>query len=225
MQPGPLGGSQLRVPGIVSGPQPRQSGQHPLHRRPRPPHPRERGLRHRAGIHQQQRHPDLLRGPGGRDRSPGGRRDGHLPAALLPLHHRRGAGQQLRRQRHLRFRPDRAPDPRGHPEGKRRRRADVHHRPDHEPGPGPTGAGPRLRERALLLGGGSRQRARHARRGHPRARSHGRPGHLPAHRGSGLPLPGRPGQQRGQSQPRRDHGLGKPRRHPVAAARRCAGSC
>ena len=133
----------IPAPGAAGrfGPQARQPGQHPLHRHPRPPHPRQRGLRHRAGIHRQQRHPGLLRGPGGRDRPPGGRRHGHLPAALLPLHHRGGAGQQLRRQRHLRFRADRAPDPRRHSEGKRRRRADVHRsaRPRARPRTGRSG--------------------------------------------------------------------------------------
>ncbi len=91
-----------------------------------PAGPRQRGLRHRAGLRQQQRRPDLLRGPPGRDRPPDRCRHRRLPAAALPLPHRRGPRQQLRRQRHLRDRSAAVPDPRGHPEGQRRRRADLH---------------------------------------------------------------------------------------------------
>ena len=62
-----------------------------------------------------------------------------------------------------------APDPRRHPEGKRGRRADLHRRPDHEPGAGPPGARPRLRERPLLLGGRPRQPAGLPGARHPQA--------------------------------------------------------
>ncbi len=218
MQPRPLGGPELRLPGVVSGPQSRQPGQHPLLRRPRTPDPRQRGPGHRARILQQQRRPDLLRGAGGRDRPASGRGDGHLPATTVALHHRRGSRQQFRGQRGLRCRPDPAADPRRDSEGQCGGGADLHDRPDHQPGPGPAGAGSRLRKRSVLLGGGPRQRARHARGGHPGARPHGPAGHLPPQRGADVPLPGRAGQQRHQPQPGRDHGGGDPRGHAGSAA-------
>ena len=217
MHPRALGGPVLGLPGDLPHPQPRQPGQHPIHRRAGAAGPRQRGLRHRARVHQQQRVPGLLRGAPGRGRPAGGRGHRPLPAAGFALHHRGGAGQQLRRQRGLRLRPAPAPDARRDPEGERHGRTELHHRPDHQPGAGPPGPRPRFRGRPVLLGGGPGQRARHARGGHPGARSRDDPGHLPPDRGAALPLPGGERQQRRQSQPGRDHRLGAARGRPGAA--------
>ena len=64
----------------------------------------------------------------GRDRPAGRGRHRDLPAAAVPLHHRRHPGQQLRRQRQVRGRAAPAPDPGRHPEGQPGRRADLHRR-------------------------------------------------------------------------------------------------
>ena len=90
--------------------------------------PPQRGLRQRARLHRQQRHPGLLRGTGRRGRAAGRGRHGHLPAAAVPLHHRRHPDQQLRRQRPVRGRPDADAGPGRDPEGQRVGRADLHHR-------------------------------------------------------------------------------------------------
>ena len=91
--------------------------------------------------------------------------------------------------------PGSDPGPGRDPEGKPGRRAGLHRRPDHQPGPGPAGARPRLRERPVLLGGGPD----HACPAIPRSTSSICPGRTlaPADRpvaGPGLPLPAPPDQ-------------------------------
>ena len=170
-----------------------------------PSGPPQRGLRQRPRLQCQQRHPGLLRGPGGRDRPPRRDRHRHVSACTLAIHHGRHPGQQLRRQRAVRGRQGPDPGAGRDPEGQPGRRADVHGRPDHQPGAGPPAPGPRLRERPVLLGGGPDDAARLPGAGHPRSV----PGHAVPVRaprpGAGLSLPARPEPDRRQLQPHRHH--------------------